>query len=74
MDKSTVAELSVAELRTLIRNTIRETLEEYVTEVDPDAGLDFRPEVAEYLRGFLRQPSTGTRLAEVRRELDVDSE
>jgi len=67
MDKTTVAELSVAELRALIRNTIRETLEEYVTAIDPDAGLDFRPEVAEYLRGFLREPANGTRLAEIRR-------
>ena len=41
----TVAELTVNELRDLIRETVRETL----LERDPDAGLELRPEFIEML-------------------------
>ena len=41
----TVAELTVNELRDLIRETVRETL----LERDPDAGLELRSEIIELL-------------------------
>ena len=41
----TVAELTVNELREIIRETVRETL----LERDPDAGLELRPEIIELL-------------------------
>lgn len=41
----TVADLTVDELREIIRETVRETL----LERDPDAGLELRPEVIELL-------------------------
>ena len=41
----TVADLTVNELREIIRETVRETL----LERDPDAGLELRPEIIELL-------------------------
>lgn len=41
----TVADLTVNELREIIRETVRETL----LERDPDAGLELRPEFIESL-------------------------
>ena len=41
----TVAELTVNELREIIRETVRETL----LERDPDAGLELHPELIELL-------------------------
>ena len=41
----TVADLTVDELRDIIRETVRETL----LERDPDAGLELRPEIVELL-------------------------
>jgi hypothetical protein len=41
----TVADLTVNELREIIRETVRETL----LERDPDAGLELRPEIVELL-------------------------
>ncbi len=40
-----VADLTVAELRFIIQETVRETMR----EPDPDAGLELRPEVIELL-------------------------
>ena len=41
----TVADLTVNELREIIRETVRATL----LERDPDAGLELRPEIIELL-------------------------
>ena len=45
---TTVAQITVDELRTLIRNTVKEMLLE--TLRDPDVGLELRPEFEAQLR------------------------
>ena len=64
--------MTIDDLRQLIREVLHEVLEEFSREADPDAGLSFRPEVAESLRDFLREKPQGTPLAEVKRELGLD--
>jgi hypothetical protein len=68
-----IANMTKAELREFIRETVRELLDEYVDLSDPDAGLEFRPEVAEYLQKVLRGEEGLTFSAEdVRHELGLD--
>lgn len=67
-----ITDLTVNELRALIKQTVREALDEFIAQADPDADLTFRPEVAEYLRHFLREAPQGTNLTDVVRELGFD--
>jgi hypothetical protein len=60
-----VADMTVDELRQLIREALLDILDEYAQGTDPDAGLSFRPEVAASLRRFLRERPQGTPLAEL---------
>ena len=68
-----VADMTKDELRAFIRETVREMLEEYEEANDPDAGLEFRPEVAEYLQRVLKQKRRGIPLEEVKRRLGLDT-
>ncbi len=72
MNTNRVADLTVDEFRALIRSTVREVLEEMIEDDDPDEGLQFRPEVADYLRSALLNPKRGTPLADVIREYEQD--
>ncbi|HRJ41623.1 MAG: hypothetical protein KJZ86_03535 [Caldilineaceae bacterium] len=53
-----VAELSVDELRTLIREVVTQTMEDVLR--DPDEGLALRPETEDALRYSLRMMSQGS--------------
>jgi hypothetical protein len=68
MHEGKVADLSVDELRALIREEmrgpVRETVREVLAEVaeeegDPDAGLEFKAEIAERLQKFLKERPAG---------------
>lgn len=64
---TTVAEMTVAELRRLIEDVVQEKLAEMVT--DPDAGLELRPELVDQLRQQMAAVGRGERgipLAELR--------
>ncbi len=62
-----VADLTVDELRALIREAVQEVL----SELDGE-DLDFAPEFAERLRAYLRERPKGRPLDEVARELGLD--
>jgi len=67
-----VVDLTVEDLRGLVRQAVREALGELVLEADPDAGLSLRPDVAEYLQDFLRDVPTGTPIGDAVRDLGLD--
>ncbi len=66
-----VADMTVDELRALIREAVRDVIEE-IAEDDPDAGLEFKPEVAEYLKKALRGEIEMVSWDEAKRELGPD--
>jgi len=68
MYEGKVVDLSVDELRTLIREEMRDLMRETVREVlaevaeeegDPDAGLEFKAGIAERLQRFLKERPAG---------------
>ncbi len=63
-----VADLTVDELRALIRETVREVL----SELDDEQDLEFTPEFAERLRAYIQEKPQGRPLDEVARELGFD--
>jgi hypothetical protein len=54
-----ISDLTAADLKILIRETIQEVLEEY--RMDPDAGLSLRPEVRAQLEAAQTQHALGRR-------------
>jgi len=76
MDKSLLTEMTIEEFRALIKETVRETIREWLCETvdpnDPDAGLEFRPEVAEYLQKVLRGEEEYVTWEDATRELGLD--
>ena len=78
MGVSRVTDLTVDELRALIREEMQELVREAVREalvdlagddVDPDAGLEFKPEIAARLRAFQQGKMQGRLLDDVVREM-----
>lgn len=67
--KNGIADMTVGELRDLIRETVREALLEMV---DPDEGLEFRPEIAARIEKALREQPRGVPVAEARRRLGLN--
>jgi hypothetical protein len=53
----TVKDLSIEELKAVIREVVEQKLREILQ--DPDAGLSLRPEVRERLRMDLQEPQEG---------------
>jgi hypothetical protein len=62
-----VGDMTVGELQDLIRKTIHEML-------DPDYGLDLRPEIEEELKDSMRQKERGEGLSleEARKQLGLE--
>ncbi len=71
MNSNRVADMTIDELRALIRETVRDVIEE-MTDDDPDVGLEFKPEVAERLQIALQEKRRGTPLADVIHELGLN--
>jgi hypothetical protein len=59
-------------LHALVGEVVREVLAELSDDTDPDAGLEFKPEVAEYLRRFLGERPEGISVENVIRELGLN--
>jgi len=67
-----VADLTIDELKALIRETVRETILEIEQEgIDPDEGAQFKPEIAERLRNYLKDCPKGRPAADVYKELGI---
>lgn len=64
--------LDMDELRLLIREMVLEVLAELAANTDSDAGLEFRPEVAEYLHDYMKERPEGMPVEGVIRELGLD--
>ncbi len=81
MSTSRVTDLTVDQLRALIREEMRDLVREAVREVlteltegddDPDAGLSLKPEIAERLDSYLKERPQGRPLDDIARELGLD--
>ena len=70
MAANRVADMTVDELRTLIRETVLETLEEAVFR-DIEDDLEFSDDVAEYLREYLVNRPEGEPAEKVMKELGL---
>jgi hypothetical protein len=57
---ATVGEMTVAQLKALIRESVEEILRDIL--VDPDAGLQLRPEFEERLRQSIAYVNSGGKL------------
>jgi hypothetical protein len=71
-----VADLTIDELREILRMTIRDLVEEVVEErvetlLDPDADLDLQPEVLDSLRNYLQSERRGDPADDVWRALGL---
>lgn len=72
-----VGDLSIEELREFLRITLRELIDEVVSEKlslldDPDEGLELRDEVADSLRDYIKSERRGASAEDVFRELGVE--
>jgi hypothetical protein len=74
MSTTRVADLTVEEFRELLREIVQETIGELLADCDPDVGLKFRPDVAEYLTNALKEKRPGIPLNEVEKEPGLDDE
>lgn len=72
MTATRVADLTIDEFKALIRQTVYEVLDEFYDDDDPDAGLEFKPEVAAYLRDALIADRPGIPAEEVARRLGIE--
>jgi hypothetical protein len=62
------------EMRALIRETVQEVLEEVISGDDPDAGLEFKPEIAEQLTEYLSAKSRGRSAQDVMKDLGLSED
>jgi hypothetical protein len=60
VEDKTVAEMTAAQLRTLIQSAVKEALQEILR--DPDANLELRPEFEERLRQAVAYAASGGHL------------
>ena len=68
-----VNDLTVDELRSLLREVVEEVVEEKIgLLVDPDEGLELREEVVESLKAFLASDQRGDDADDVFRELGLE--
>jgi hypothetical protein len=59
------------EMRALIRETVQEVLEEVISSDDPDTGLEFKPEIAEQLQEYLSDRPRGRSAQDVMKDLGL---
>lgn len=74
MSNGRVGDLTVDELRAVIRETVRETLEALFSDLDEDDAerdLTFRPDIAAELRAYLAARPAGRSLDDIARELGL---
>ena len=73
MGTDRIADMTVDEFRSLIQETVWEVLLAFADEADPDEGKEFRPEVAERLRAFLKERPEGRPLEDIERQMGVET-
>lgn len=68
-----VSDLSVDELRSLLREVVEEVVEEKLGMlIDPDEGLELRPHIVESLHDYLKSDRIGDDADEVFRSLGLE--
>ena len=74
--KTKLADLTVDDLLTILRaemkDFVRDLVQEAIEEYDPDAGLELKPEVVEYLKKPLEEKGPLISMEELKRELQLD--
>lgn len=75
-DKTKLAEITVGEFKTLIREIVADVVEKAMFELeqqlpDPDEGKELRPEVAEQLRTYLDEKPEGRPAEDILKELGL---
>ncbi len=76
-DNTKLNDLTVGELKTLIREIVEEVIQDAVFQLeqqlpDPDEGLEFKPEIAERLQKFIQEKPRGIPAEQVMKELGLD--
>lgn len=69
-----VKDMTVEQLKALIRDTVEETLEDFLGEYDPDAGLEIKAEIKQQLLEMRQRRKAGKRgisAEEVYHKLDL---
>ena len=70
-----VKDMTVEQLKALIRDTVEETLEDFLGDRDPDAGLEIKAEIQQQLLDIRQRRKAGKRgipAEEVYKKLDLD--
>lgn len=70
-----VKDMTVEELKALIRDTVEETLEDFLGKYDPNAGLEIKAEIKQQLLEMRRRRKAGKRgipAEEVYQQLGLD--
>ena len=65
--------IDMSELRSVVREMVLEILDDLVGDSDPDAGLTFKPEIAEYLHRYMKERPKGTPIRDAIQELGLDA-
>jgi len=65
--------IDMSELRSLVREMVLEILDDLADDRDPDAGLSFKPEIAEYLQRYRQERPKGIPIQDAIRELGLDA-
>jgi hypothetical protein len=64
--------VDINSLRNLVREVVYEVLAEIADDTDPDAGLEFKPDVAEYLRHYIDERPEGFSVDDIIEDLGLD--
>lgn len=77
-DKTKLTELTVGDLKALIREIVEDVVQQAVFELeqqlpDPDEGLEFKPEIAERMQRYLEEKPHGIPAEQVMKELGLES-
>ncbi len=73
MMASTHITIDTRELRSLVREMVLEILDDLADNTDPDAGLNFKPEVSEYLQRYMQARPKGTPIQDIIQEFGLDA-
>lgn len=76
-DETKLSELTVGDLKTIVRGVVQDIVQQAVFELeqqllDPDEGLEFRPEIKERMQNFLRERPQGISAENVMQEVSKE--
>jgi len=65
--------IDTRELRSLVREMVLEILDDLADNTDPDVGLNFKPEIGEYLQRYMQERPKGTPIQDIIQEFGLDA-